>query len=75
MHELPNHRWGRPPRVVALWLILGWAVIGAKCAAVPWVFAYWQIPVAAGWVILPTLFFAAFVTALVLFHDWSDEVS
>jgi len=33
--------------------------------------AHWQIPIHPGWVIVPTLIFAALVTFLVLAH-WKD---
>ena len=54
------------PRRLRLLLEVGWAVIIAKCLAVPWVIAHWQIPVHPGWVIVPTLLFAALITFLVL---------
>lgn len=56
------------PRRVRLLLEIGWAVIIAKCLAVPWVITRWQIPVHPGWVIVPTLILAAVVTFLVLTH-------
>ncbi|MDD2764769.1 MAG: hypothetical protein PHE83_12435 [Opitutaceae bacterium] len=56
------------PRRVRLWFEIGWVVIIAKCLAVPWMIARWQIPVHPGWVIIPTLIFAALVTLLVLAH-------
>ncbi|HTT58168.1 MAG TPA: hypothetical protein VMF63_13730 [Opitutaceae bacterium] len=56
------------PRRLRLVLEIGWLVIIAKCCAVPWVIARWQIPVHPGWVIGPTLIFAALVTLLVLVH-------
>ncbi|MGA2444174.1 MAG: hypothetical protein ABSG50_01955 [Opitutaceae bacterium] len=59
------------PRRVRLFLEIGWAVIIAKCLAVPWMIAHWQIPIHPGWVIVPTLIFAALVTFLVLAH-WKD---
>ena len=54
------------PRRVRLLLIIGWVVIIAKCLAVPWALAHWQIPVHPAWVIVPTLLFAALVTSVVL---------
>jgi hypothetical protein len=54
------------PRRVRLFLIIGWVVIIAKCLAVPWVLAHWQIPVHPAWVIVPTLVLAALVTLVVL---------
>jgi hypothetical protein len=56
------------PRRIRLFLEIGWIVIIAKCLAVPWVITRWQIPVNPGWVIVPTLIFAALVTLLVLRH-------
>jgi hypothetical protein len=56
------------PRRVRLLLEIGWAVIVAKCLAVPWMITRWQIPVHPGWVIVPTLMFAALVTFLALKH-------
>ena len=58
-------------RRTRLILEVGWAVIIAKCLAVPWVITRWQIPVHPGWVIVPTLLFAALVT-LVIFV-WRGE--
>jgi len=54
------------PRQVRLVLEIGWVLVIAKCLAVPWVIARWQIPVHPGWVIAPTLIFAALVTLVVL---------
>jgi hypothetical protein len=59
------------PRRMRLFLEIGWAVIIAKCLAVPWVIAHWQIPVHPGWVIVPTLMFAALVTLVALI--WPEE--
>jgi flagellar biosynthesis protein FliR len=58
------------PQRIRLWLAIGWAVIIAKCLAVPWLIARWQIPVHPGWVIGPTLIFAALITLLVRVHRW-----
>jgi len=41
-------------------------VILVKCLAVPWAIARWQIPIHPGWVIVPTVIFAALVTIVVL---------
>ncbi len=47
------------------WFLLGaWVLILAKCAAVAWVIDRWQVPFNAGWVIVPTLIFAAVATLL-----------
>ncbi len=47
-------------------LEIGWVVIIAKCLAVPWAVSRWQVPVHPGWVIVPTLLFAALVTVVVM---------
>ncbi len=52
-------------------LEIGWLVIIAKCLAVPWLISRWQIPVHAGWVIVPTLLFAALITVVVV--TWRRE--
>jgi len=57
-----------PVRRLRLCLGIAWLVIIAKCLAVPWAVARWQIPVNPGWVIVPTLIFAAVVTLLALTH-------
>jgi hypothetical protein len=47
------------------WFLLGaWVLILAKCAAVAWVIDRWHVPFNAGWVIIPTLVFAALATVL-----------
>jgi hypothetical protein len=48
------------------WLTFAWIVIIAKCLLVPWVIGRWQIPIAPGWVIMPTLLLAVVATLLVL---------
>lgn len=64
---------GVVPRRVVLGLGIGWFVIVAKCAALPWLFARWEIPVHPGWVIVPSLIFALLVTSIVLTHDWAHD--
>lgn len=58
------------PRRVRLFLAIGWVVIIAKCLAMPWLLNHWQVPVHPGWVIVPTLIFAALATVLVVVHQW-----
>jgi hypothetical protein len=54
------------------WILeIGWLVIIAKCLAVPWIVARWQVPVHPGWVIVPTLIFGALVTLVVI--AWRKE--
>jgi len=53
-------------RRTRLFLEIGWLVIVVKCLVVPWVITRWQIPVHPGWVIVPTLMYAALVTIVVM---------
>ncbi len=49
------------------WILeIGWLAIVIKCLAVPWVIDRWQVPVHPGWVIVPTILFAALVTLIVI---------
>lgn len=52
------------------WMSLAWLLIVAKCIAVPLVIDHWRVPVAASWVVLPTLVLAIVATILLLsrFH-------
>ena len=50
----------RTLRIIAL----SWIVILAKCLLVVWAIERWQVPVHAGWVIWPTVAFAALATLL-----------
>jgi uncharacterized RDD family membrane protein YckC len=63
----------RFPRKVIVGLIVGWILIVAKCAATPYLIARWNVPVAPGWVIVPTLVFATLVSWLVVTHDWKRD--
>jgi len=58
-------------RRTRLVLEIGWLVIIAKCLAVPWVVARWQVPIHPAWVIVPTLIFGALVTVVVV--AWRKE--
>jgi hypothetical protein len=53
-------------RRMRVFLGIGWVLIVAKCLAVPWVITRWRIPINPGWVVVPTLIFAALVTVVVL---------
>lgn len=72
MHTVVSSRNVPPPAVVN-GLMIGWLLIVIKCLVAPVVIAYWHIPVHPGWVVVPTLLFAVFVTVLVFAHDWSHE--
>jgi hypothetical protein len=54
------------PRRIRLLLEACWVVLVAKCLAVPWVVAHWQIPVHPAWVIVPTLVFGVLITVVAL---------
>lgn len=58
----------RLPRRTRLYLEIGWLLVIAKCLATPWIVDHYQIPFGPGWVIIPTLAFAALVTLVVLVH-------
>ena len=60
----------RHPLRVRWFLVAAWLVILAKCAVVWWAVGHWHMPFNAGWVIIPTLIFAALATTLWLgLHD------
>jgi len=62
------------PRAVLYGLSIGWIVVLAKCLAAPAVMRHFEVPIHPGWVIVPTLIFAALVTVLVLGHDWEHDL-
>jgi len=45
-------------------LLAAWLVILVKCSVVWWAIGYWHVPFHPGWVVYPTLIFAAVATAL-----------
>jgi|NGEPerStandDraft_6_1074524.scaffolds.fasta_scaffold119838_2 hypothetical protein len=50
-------------------LILGgWLLIVVKCFAVIWAINHWAVPFHPCWIILPTVFMAALVTAVYLWQ-------
>ncbi len=61
------------PRAVVVGVVVGWILIALKCTLLPSIFERWQVPVHPGWVIVPTLVFAALVTLIVAMHDWSRD--
>ena len=49
---------------------IAWIVIAAKCLFVSWAVSHYHMPISAGVIIGPTLFFAGLVTVLwVTYHD------
>ena len=61
-----THRWrSHPDR----WLfVIAWTLIFAKCFAVAWAVERWAVPVAAGWIIVPTLVAAVLATIVWFGH-------
>jgi hypothetical protein len=53
-------------------LSAAWLLIIAKCFAVSWAVDHWKVPFNAGWLIYPTLAFAALATLLWFFHREQD---
>lgn len=52
---LLSHAWRSYPD---RWLfVTAWTLIFAECSAVVWAVEHWAVPVAAGWIIGPTLVF------------------
>jgi hypothetical protein len=58
---------------VIIGLVVGWVLIVTKCAFTPYLIARWEVPVAPGWVIVPTLIFASLVSWLAITHDWARD--
>jgi hypothetical protein len=53
---------------VRWFMSVAWALILAKCGFVVWAVERWHMPFHAGWIVVPTLAFAALATALWLAH-------
>jgi hypothetical protein len=49
-------------------LLIAWIIILLKCLLTPWVIAHWAIPVAAAWIVMPTLIFAVLATWIWVVH-------
>jgi hypothetical protein len=62
------HPLGRLSGFERRFLVVAWLMIVAKCAAVWWVIPHYHVPIHPMWVIGPTVFFAAWVTALWVTH-------
>lgn len=71
--ELAPQSHIQPPRSLITGLVVGWILIALKCSVLPSLFDRWQVPVNAGWVIIPTLIFGAVVTLLIATHDWRRD--
>ena len=46
-----------------------WVVIIAKCALIWWLMRHYHVPFHPLWVVVPTLMFAALITAVYLWRD------
>jgi hypothetical protein len=67
--QLPIHiDLAQYPARLRWWVALAWVVIVVKCVVVWWAVRHWQMPFHPGWVVGPTLLFAALASALWLTH-------
>lgn len=67
-----NVRIGRGParhRRIERLLRICWVLIAVKCAVVAWAADHYRMPFSPLWVIVPTVAFAALVTAV---YGWRD---
>jgi hypothetical protein len=48
--------------------VIAWTLIFAKCFAVAWAVERWAVPVAASWIIVPTLVAAVLATIVWFGH-------
>lgn len=53
----------------ALVLAVGWLLVIAKCVLLAWAIKHWSVPIHAGWLVWPTLAFAALATGLWVTRD------
>jgi hypothetical protein len=53
------------------WILgVAWVLVLAKCTVVWWAMTHWHVPMHPGWIVIPTLLFAALATSLWLAaHD------
>ena len=51
------------------WIIWGWVLIAAKCAAVWWACHAYPVPIHPLWLIIPTVVFGLLATALYIWRD------
>ena len=50
------------------WLVIGWAAITAKCAALWWLIEKYQVPIHPLWLVGPTLLFGLLATAVYIWR-------
>jgi hypothetical protein len=63
-----------PPREVRSrraerWIVAGWILILAKCAAMWWLIQTYQVPIHPLWLIGPTVVFGLLATAIYIWRD------
>ncbi len=56
-------------RRAELWLMVGWALISAKCAAMWWAIQTYHVPIHPMWLVGPTVLFGLLATALYIWRD------
>lgn len=50
-----------------MWIF--WGVIIAKCGGIWWLMRHYNVPIHPLWVVVPTLMFAALITAVYVWRD------
>ncbi|MCU0793939.1 MAG: hypothetical protein MUE42_14045 [Opitutaceae bacterium] len=58
-----------PSDHTTLVLTFGWVLVLAKCALLTWAIHHWSVPIHPGWLVWPTLAFAALATGLWVSRD------
>jgi hypothetical protein len=53
-----------PRTSTAVILAVGWVLLSAKCVWVVWAIGRWDIPLAPGWIVVPTLAAGLLATGL-----------
>lgn len=61
-------RESRNPRAER-WIIVGWALILLKCAAMWWLLEHYHAPIHPLWLVGPTLLFGLLATAIYVWRD------
>ena len=51
------------------WLVAGWALITAKCAAIWWLIETYNVPIHPLWLVAPTVAFGLLATAVYIWRD------
>lgn len=56
-------------RRVERWIVIGWVLILAKCAAMWWAIEKYQVPIHPLWLVGPTILFGLLATAVYIWRD------